>query len=79
MSNKIELRLDGDDVIDFSITGRKVWLKTGSYESIVRIPTTTRATCWFYADRAVLYAGSVQVSGSIAVIGGLWRTIVEAK
>jgi hypothetical protein len=79
MSNNIELRLDGDDVIDFSITGRKIWLKTEQYETIVRIPTTTKASCWYYGDRAVLYAGSVQVSGPKAVVEKLWRTIVEAK
>ena len=77
MTARTEIRLDDPKVEDFTIQGRRIWLKTDQYEVVVRVPTSVRQAYWKHGERGVIHAGSIKVSGLRATLDPLWVTICD--
>jgi len=72
-----EIQIDADNIVEFSINNRNVWVKTAQYETLVKIPKAVRSTIWRYGERAVLHVGTVKVSGPTKEINKLWDSILR--
>ena len=72
-----ELRLDAPEVTHYHVQGRQIWVKTDQYESVIRIPKVVRQSFWFTAERGVIHAGRVRISGPLEDIRSLWETICD--
>jgi len=77
VSQRTEIRLDADDVQAYHIQGRQIWVQTDTYEMVVRVPRTNKATYWPRKDRAVIHAGGLTVGGPLTKIRDLWDTICD--
>ena len=77
MTATSEVRLDADNVGSYHIQGRQIWMQTDTYEVVIKVPRTNRASYWPRGERAVIHAGKLTISGPITKIRDLWDHICD--